>query len=149
MIEWKNDESKESKWNNKGIYAIIITFTLEYKIIQSYTTSKKAKDILKTMHEGTFIVKMSRIMKLNRDFMHNIIEEDETFDKFYAHKIKMLLVKEIILCSKLLREMVLVKKYYDCHINPDKEEMALLAKNFTRFFYNKKRSSNGVKRVQD
>lgn len=41
IIEWTKEESKESKWNKKGLYAIIIAITPnENRIIQSCTTCK-------------------------------------------------------------------------------------------------------------
>lgn len=56
----------------------------EYRWIQSYTTSKKACDILETTLQGTSTIKRSKILKLSSDFELCIMEEDETFENFYA-----------------------------------------------------------------
>lgn len=86
MIEWTKEESIESKWNRKGLYAIILAVTInKYQIIQTFTIFKQAWDILEITSESTFTVKRSRIFKLNRDFKLCIMEEYEMFNKVHTY----------------------------------------------------------------
>lgn len=85
MLEWIKWESKEPEWNSNGLYAIIkAIIPNEDRRVQGYTTSKRAWDILETMHKGTLMVKRSRILKLNRNFELCTIEEDESFGTLYS-----------------------------------------------------------------
>lgn len=45
---------------------------------------QEAWDILETIHEATFAIKRSRIIRLDEDFVQCQFEEDQTFEKFYA-----------------------------------------------------------------
>lgn len=56
----------------------------EYKRIQSYTMLRQVCDIIYITYESTSTVKRYRILKLYKDFKLYIMQEDETFDKFYA-----------------------------------------------------------------
>lgn len=47
-------------------------------------TSKESWDTLEFIHDGTFVVKKSRVTYLNRDFKLLHMEENETFGSFYA-----------------------------------------------------------------
>lgn len=66
MIEQTKEECKKFERNSKGLYYIVRDMLLdEYRRIQSCTTSKQAWNILETTHEGTTIVKRSKILKTN------------------------------------------------------------------------------------
>ena len=56
----------------------------EFKKISSTETAKEAWTILQTTYEGTKAVKDSKILRLTTSFEEIKIEEDESFDKFYA-----------------------------------------------------------------
>ena len=56
----------------------------EFKKISSIETAKEAWIILQTTYEGTKAVKDSKILRLTTSFEEIKIEEDESFDKFYA-----------------------------------------------------------------
>ena len=56
----------------------------EFKKISSTETAKEAWTILQTTYEGTKAVKDSKFQRLTTSFEEIKIEEDESFDKFYA-----------------------------------------------------------------
>ena len=56
----------------------------EFKKISSTKTAKKAWTILQTTYEGTKAVKDSKLQRLITSFEEIKIEEDESFDEFYA-----------------------------------------------------------------
>ena len=56
----------------------------EFKKISSTETAKKAWTILQKTYEGTKAVKNSKLQKLTTSFEEIKMEEDESFDKFYA-----------------------------------------------------------------
>ena len=56
----------------------------EFKKISSTEIAKKAWTILQTTYEGTKAVKNSKLQKLTTSFEEIKMEEDESFDKFYA-----------------------------------------------------------------
>ena len=56
----------------------------EFKKISSTETSKEAWTILQTTHEGTKVVKDSKLQRLTMRFEEITMEEDESFDEFYA-----------------------------------------------------------------
>ena len=56
----------------------------EFKKISSTETAKEAWTILQTTYEGTKAVKDSKLQRLTTRFEEIKIEEDESFDEFYA-----------------------------------------------------------------
>ena len=56
----------------------------DFKKISSTETSKEARTILHTTYEGTKAVKDSKLQKLTTSFKEIKMEEDESFDEFYA-----------------------------------------------------------------
>ena len=56
----------------------------EFKKISSTETAKEAWTILQTTYEGTKAVKDSKFQRLITSFEEIKMEEDESFDKFYA-----------------------------------------------------------------
>ena len=59
----------------------------EFKKISSTETAKEAWTILQTTYEGTKAIKDSKFQRLTTSFEEIKMEEDESFDEFYA-KIK-------------------------------------------------------------
>lgn len=83
--KWTKDEKHASNCNNKamnGIYNGVIAE--ESRRIFTCKTIKEALDVLQTIYEGTNIVKQSKLQWLDKEFETIAMEEDETFDKFYA-----------------------------------------------------------------
>ena len=56
----------------------------EFKKISSTETAKEAWTILQTTYEGTMAVKDSKLQRLTTSFKEIKMEEDESFDEFYA-----------------------------------------------------------------
>ena len=56
----------------------------EFKKISSTEVSKEAWTILETTYEGTKVVKTMKLQRLTISFEEIRMEEDETFDEFYA-----------------------------------------------------------------
>ena len=56
----------------------------EFKKITSTETTKKAWTILQTTYKGTKAVKDSKLQRLTISFEKIKMEEDESFDEFYA-----------------------------------------------------------------
>ena len=56
----------------------------EFKKISSTETMKEAWTILQTTYEGTMAIKDSKLQRLTTSFEEIKMEEDESFDEFYA-----------------------------------------------------------------
>ena len=56
----------------------------EFKKISSTETTKEAWTILQTTYEGTTAIKDSKLQRLTTSFEEIKMEEDESFDEFYA-----------------------------------------------------------------
>ena len=56
----------------------------EFKIISFTEIVKEAWTILQTTYEGTKVVKDSKLQRLTTSFKEIKMEEDESFDEFYA-----------------------------------------------------------------
>ena len=56
----------------------------EFSRISTCETTKKAWDILEITHEGTDLVKNSKLQMLTTTFETLRMNEEETFDEFYA-----------------------------------------------------------------
>ena len=56
----------------------------EFKKISSIETAKEAWTILQTTYKGTKVVKNSKLQRLTTSFEEIKMEEDESFDEFYA-----------------------------------------------------------------
>ena len=56
----------------------------EFKKISSTKTANEAWTIFQTTYEGTMAVKDSKLQRLTTSFKEIKMEEDESFDEFYA-----------------------------------------------------------------
>ena len=72
-------------FNSKALNALFSVVTNEeFKKISSTETTKKAWIILQTTYEGTKAVKDLMLHRLTTSFKEIKMEEDESFDEFYA-----------------------------------------------------------------
>ena len=76
----------------------------EFKKISSTETTKEAWTILQTTYEGKNAVKDSNLQRLTISFEEIKMEEDESFDEFYAK------LKDIVNSAFNLRETILEPK---------------------------------------
>ena len=83
----EKDEAKikAANFNSRALNSQFSAMTSkEFKKISSTETAKDAWTILQTTYEGTKAVKDSKLQRLTTSFEEIKVEEDETFDEFYA-----------------------------------------------------------------
>ena len=72
-----------SKWNQKAWHALLCAVDEnQYKLIQNPKIAKEAWDILEVAHEGTKVVKDSKLQVLHTQFETLRMEENECFSDF-------------------------------------------------------------------
>lgn len=77
--DWSNDEDDESHGNYRALKSIFRGVDKNvFCLINTCTEGKKASEILKTTHEGTSKVRMSRLQHLNTNFENLRMEKDIT-----------------------------------------------------------------------
>ena len=83
--DWDDAKIKVANFNSRALNAIFSVVTnKEFKKISSTETVKEAWTILQTTYEGTKAVKDSKLQRLTTSFEEIKMEEDESFDEFYA-----------------------------------------------------------------
>ena len=72
-------------FNSRALNVLFSAVTNEeFKNISSTEIAKEAWTILQTTYEGTKVVKDSKLQRLITSFKEIKMEEDESFDEFYA-----------------------------------------------------------------
>ena len=80
-----DDKIKGANFNSQALNALFSFATNEeFKKITSTETAKEAQTILQTTYEGTKAVQDSKFHRLITSFEEIKMEEDESFDEFYA-----------------------------------------------------------------
>ena len=83
--DWDDAKIKAANFNSRALNALFSVVTSEeFKEISSTETAKKAWTILQTTYEGTKAVKDSKFQRLTTSLEEIKMEEDESFDEFYA-----------------------------------------------------------------
>ena len=83
--DWDDAEVKVVNFNNRALNALFSAVTNEeFKKISSTEIAKEAWTILQTTYKGTKAVKDSKLQRLTTSFEKIKMEEDESFDEFYA-----------------------------------------------------------------
>ena len=83
--DWDDAKIKAKNFNSKALNALFNVVTNEeFKKISSTETAKEARTILQTTYKGTKTVKDSKLQRLTISFEEIKMEEDESFDEFYA-----------------------------------------------------------------
>ena len=83
--DWDEAKIKAANFNSRALNALFSAVTNEeFKKISSIETAKEAWTILQTTYEGTKAVKDSKLQRLTTSFAEIKMEEDESFDEFYA-----------------------------------------------------------------
>ena len=83
--DWDEAKIKAANFNSRALNALFSAVTNEeFKKISSTETAKEAWTILQTTYEGTKAVKDSKLQRLTTSFEEIKMEEDESFNKFYA-----------------------------------------------------------------
>ena len=82
---WDGAKIKAANFHSKALNALFNAVTnKDFKKISSTETTKEAWTILQTTDEGTKAVKDSKLQRLTKSFKEIKMEEDESFDEFYA-----------------------------------------------------------------
>ena len=83
--DWDDAKIKATNFNNRALNSLFSTVTNEeFKKISSTETTKEAWTILQATYEGTKAVEDSKLQRLTTSFEEIKMEEDESFDEFYA-----------------------------------------------------------------
>ena len=83
--DWDDAKIKAVNFNSRALNALFSVVTNEeFKKISSTKTAKEAWTILQTTYKGTKAVKDSKFQRLTTSFKEIKMEEDESFDEFYA-----------------------------------------------------------------
>ena len=84
-INWDDAKIKAENFNSQVLNALFNAVTNEeFKKISSTETAKEAWTILQTTYKGKKAVKDSKLQSLTTSFEETKMEENESFDKFYA-----------------------------------------------------------------
>ena len=99
--DWDDAKIKAANFNSRALNALFSVVTNEeFKKISSTKIAKEAWTILQTTYEGTKAVKDSKLQRCNTSFEEIKMEEDESFNEFYAK------LKDIVNWAFNLRETI-------------------------------------------
>ena len=83
--DWDDAKIKVANFNSRAFNALFSAITNEkFKKISFIETAKEAWTILQTTYEGIKAVKDLKIQRLTTSFKEIKMEQDESFDEFYA-----------------------------------------------------------------
>ena len=103
--DWDDAKIKAANFNSRALNALFSAVTNEeFKKISLVETAEEAWTILQTTYEGTKAVKDSKFQRLTTSFEEIKMEEDESFDEFYAK------LKDIVNFAFNLGETILEPK---------------------------------------
>ena len=111
LTDWDDAKSKAANFNSRALNALFsAVINEEFKKISSIETMKEAWTILQPTYEGTKAVNDLKLQRLTTSFEEIKMEEDESFDKFYA-KFKDIMnstfnLGETILEPKIVRKVL-------------------------------------------
>ena len=104
-VDWDEAKIKVANFNSRTLDALFsVVINEEFKKISSTKIAKEAWTILQTTYEGTKAVKDSKFQRLTTSFEEIKMEEDESFDEFYAK------LKDIVNSAFNLGETILEPK---------------------------------------
>ena len=108
-VDWDDAKIKATNFNSRALNALFSAITNEeFKKISSIETAKEAWTILQTTYEEIKAVKDSKIQRLTTNFEEIKMEEDESFDEFYA-KLKDI-VNSVFNLGETIHEPKIVRK---------------------------------------
>ena len=83
--DWDDAKIKVANFNSRALNALFSTVTnKDFKKISLTKTAKEAWTILQTTYEGIKAVKDSKFQRLTTSFKEIKMEEDKSFNEFYA-----------------------------------------------------------------
>ena len=105
LADWDDAKIKVENFNSRALNALFSVVTNEeFKKISSIETAKEVWTTLQTTYEGTKAVKNSKFQRLTTSFEEIKMEENESFDEFYAK------LKDIVNSAFNLGETILEPK---------------------------------------
>ena len=106
LADWDDAKIKAANFNSRALNALFSVVTNEeFKKISFTETTKEAWTILQTTYEGTKAIKDSKHQRLTTSFEEIKMEEDESFDEFYAK------LKDIVNSAFNLGETILNQRF--------------------------------------
>ena len=85
LADWDDAKTNAANFNGGALNALFsLVINEEFKKISSTETIKEAWTILQTTYKGTKTVKDSKLQRPTTSFEEIKMEEDESFDEFYA-----------------------------------------------------------------
>ena len=85
LTDWDDAKVKAANFNSRALNALFSAVTNEeFKKISSIENAKETWTILQITYEGTKAIKDSKLQRLTTSFEEIKMEEDESFDEFYA-----------------------------------------------------------------
>ena len=109
LVDWDNETIKTENFNSRALNALFCGVTNdEFKRISSTEVAKEAWTILETTYEGTKTVKTVKLQRLTSSFEEIRMEEDETFDEFYAKLMD--IVNSVFNLGESIAESKIVRK---------------------------------------
>ena len=103
---WDDSKIKAANFNSRALNVLFSAVTNEeFKKIFSTETAQEVWTILQTTYEGTKAVKDSKLQRLTTSFEEIKMEEDESFDEYYAK------LKDIVNSVFTLGEIILEPKF--------------------------------------
>ena len=85
LASWDDDKIKATNFNSRTLNALFSDVTNEvFKKISYIESANEAWTILQNTYEVTKVVKDSKLQRLTTSFEETVMDEDETFDEFYA-----------------------------------------------------------------
>ena len=85
LTDWDDAKVKAANFNSRALNALFSAVTNEeFKKISSIENAKEIWTILQITYEGTKAIKDSKLQRLTTSFEEIKMEEDESFDEFYA-----------------------------------------------------------------
>ena len=112
-MDWDDATIITANFNSRTLNALFCGVTnKEFKKISSTEVAKEAWTILETNYKGTKAVKTVKLQRLTSRFEEIRMEEDETFDKFYAK------LKDIVNSAFNLGESIAESKFLGKSLGP-------------------------------
>ena len=85
MRAWDEAKIKATNFDSRALNVLFSAITNEeFKKISFIETAKEAWTTLQKTYKGTKAVKDSKVQRLTTSFKERKMEEDESFDEFYA-----------------------------------------------------------------
>ena len=109
LASWDDDKIKATNFNSRTLNALFSDVTNEvFKKISYIESANEAWTILQNTYEVTKVVKDSKLQRLTTSFEETVMDEDETFDEFYA-KLKDIVNSTFTLGEKIPKPKIVRK----------------------------------------